>query len=109
MTQGIGHELYDVAVEDWIHVQPGDRLGLWEGYYISRGNIPHSSCGSGEEAADFGVVQASTWSSTCDFSTQIPTLFSSTVRCWLFSYEAVIHPVSPGCCHVRLYRSSWNS
>ena len=98
LTQGKGHELYEVAAADWIHVQQGDRLGLWQGYGVGRGKVPHSSCGLGEDVADFGVVKAQSSNRKSDFSSQLPTLFSSSVTCLVFSYRAVIHPVSVCVC-----------
>ena len=93
LTQGTGEETYDVPSVDWIHVQPGDRLALWEGYKPSRGGVGYSSCVSGEKASDWGVFRGP-YSKRAVYSSQVVSSFSTYVYCRVFSYKAVIYPVS---------------
>ena len=93
LTQGTGEETYDVPSVDWIHVQPGDRLALWEGYSPSRGRVGYSRCVSGEQKSDWGVFRGP-YRKRADYSSQMAYTFVKYVSCRVFSYKAVIYPVS---------------
>ena len=78
---------------DWIHVQPGDRLGLWEPKGI-RGKIPYDKCSGDSQPEDFGVTRALRSKTFGDYSPLQAMMFSNKVNCQVFSFKAVIFPVS---------------
>ena len=93
MTSGQGQETHDMSEEDWIRVQPGDRIGLWEPS-SDRGLVPYIYCKEHSRPDDFGVTYAVVPRSRGDFSSLQPTLFTSDINCRVFSFKAVIFPVS---------------
>ena len=48
-TRGEGPETYTAPEEEWIVVQPGDRLAIYEKGSIAPGSggVPHNGCDSG--------------------------------------------------------------
>ena len=93
MTSGQGQEIHDVGEADWIHVQPGDRIGLLEPS-SDRGRVPYDYCKEHSRPEDFGVTHTVDSRSHGDFSRLQPVLFTSDVNCRVFSFKAVIFPVS---------------
>ena len=93
MTSGQGPETQDVDEADWIHVQPGDRIGLWEPS-SHRGNVPYDYCDGGSHPEDFGVTWALDRRYFGDFSQLRAHKFTSKINCRIFSFKAVIFPVS---------------
>ena len=93
ITSGQGLETQDVVETDWIHVQPGDRIGLWEprGH---RGYVPYDFCDGGSHPEDFGVTWALENRYYGDFSPLVAQKFTSNINCRIFSFKAVIFPVS---------------
>ena len=97
MTSGQGPETQDVDEADWIHVQPGDRIGLWEPS-SHRGYVPYDYCDGDSHPEDFGVTWALDSKSYGDFSPLKPVMFTSDVNCRVFSFKAVIFPVRYNVC-----------
>ena len=93
MTSGQGPETQDVDEADWIHVQPGDRIGLWEPS-SHRGHVPYDYCDRDSHPKDFGVTWALDSRYFGDFSPLQAQEFSSDINCRQFSFKAVIFPVS---------------
>ena len=93
MTSGHGPETQDLDEADWIHVQPGDRIGLWEPSF-HRGYVPYDYCDGGSHPEDFGVTWALNYKPFGDFSPLRAHKFTSKINCRIFSFKAVIFPVS---------------
>ena len=93
MTSGQGPETQDVDEADWIHVQPGDSIGLWEPKG-DRGHVPYDKCNGDSHPEHFGVTRAVQNKPYGDYSPLQAVLFSSDLRCRVFSFKAVIFPVS---------------
>ena len=93
MASGHGPETQYVDEADWIHVQPGDRIGLWEPSH-HRGYVPYDYCNRGSRPGDFGVTWALDSRYFGDFSPLRAHKFTSKINCRIFSFKAVIFPVS---------------
>ncbi|KAL8570787.1 hypothetical protein ACOMHN_006937 [Nucella lapillus] len=93
LTKGQGEETYDLDEADWITVQPGDRIGIFEAGSF-RGYVPYTYCDESTNPGDFGATWGYTTSSYGDFSKFVPNEFTSDVNCRQFSFKAVIHPLS---------------
>ena len=93
MTSGRGEETKDVNEADWIHVQPGDRIGLWEPK-DTRGNVPFDNCDGNKQPEDYGSVHSAQARQHGDFSPLQAMPFKSHLHCRVFSFKAVVYPVS---------------
>ncbi|KAK7105130.1 hypothetical protein V1264_019732 [Littorina saxatilis] len=95
MTSGQGQETHNVAEADWIQAQSGDILGIWEpGESKPRGNVPYDECNKESSAKDFGASWIDTSDSYADFSRRHASKLSAKRQCLVFSFKAVIFPVS---------------
>lgn len=93
-TLGTGETTYDVPQSDWIVVQPGDHLAIWESNTYVKGQVGYTSCVTGESIEDYGIKKSPSQAES-DFSLQIPTAgFDAILSCRIFSFKAVIHPLS---------------
>ncbi|XP_076465481.1 uncharacterized protein LOC143297173 [Babylonia areolata] len=92
-TSGQGEETYDLDEADWITVQPGDRIGLFEvGDF--RGRVPYTYCNNESRPGDYGVMWSVGFRYYSDFSPSHSYTFDSGINCRRFSFRAVIHPVA---------------
>ncbi|XP_076465381.1 uncharacterized protein LOC143297094 [Babylonia areolata] len=92
-TSGQGEETYDLDEADWITVQPGDRIGLFEAGDF-RGLVPYTWCNNESHPGDYGVMWSVGFRYHSDFSPSHSYTFDSGISCRRFSFRAVIHPVA---------------
>ncbi|KAL8570785.1 hypothetical protein ACOMHN_006935 [Nucella lapillus] len=112
-SRGVGEETYNMDEADWIPVQPGDSIGMYELRYW-RAQVPYDSCKAEYNPADYGVIRTVSRVNYVNFSPSASYQFTSSLQCQTFSFRAVIHPVTsvranpdlPTSRVARVYRSS---